>query len=202
MSLTVWFSLTTAYPPVCSPLSSYLSFPNTPSYLFFPFLSFTPSPRFHLFPLSFSLTVINCLLGRVIHLSVSHTWIHALQHPLTPPLLPSFPSLLHTHAVFPPLSFHPKVSEARWGGAEGNDLPDNSRLYMCAHTHWEAGELCTEALWVPLHRQTQKIKYTNLVHQRMSGVSSSVRKYCMVRCQSWTTRERLQTPALFSMCHM
>lgn len=46
----------------------------------------------------------------------------------------SFPPLFPIHPFFPPVSFHPKVSEAHWGGTEGKDLPDISCLYMCAHT--------------------------------------------------------------------
>lgn len=60
----------------------------------------------------------------------------------------SFPPLFPIHPFFPPVSFHPKVSEAHWGGTEGKDLPDISCLYMCAHTLRSRWTVCAQKQYV------------------------------------------------------
>lgn len=107
-----------------------------------PSLWLSPLLTLSLFP---TLTMINCLLQWVIHLSVAHTWIHTLTHRLFL-LVPFHPSFLA-------ISFHFKVSETHWGAAEGNRLPDDSRLHTCEH----AGGVWTEGCAQPLtHTWTLK----------------------------------------------
>ncbi len=153
---SVVFSFTTVYPTffVLYLLLIYL-LPSPPSYPFSSISLTLPLSPFlsphSLFP-SLSLTVINCLLGWVIHLAISQTWTHTLS------LLPCFPLFLllfPIHPFFPPVSFHPKVSEAHWGGTEGKDLPDNSRLYVCAHALGNRWTACAQKAQTQIYKLSQ-----------------------------------------------
>lgn len=87
-----------------------------------------------LFP-SLSLTVINCQLGWVIHLAVSHTWTHTLWCPLTPPsslslFLLFFPSI-RSSLQYPSI---PRL--VRLTGEELKvKICLTSPAYTCVHTH-------------------------------------------------------------------